>query len=102
MWEEKGDFSNEGVVIIHRCGENGQNDVAVCCPSRGEECTVEIDYYGSRLIEVEIKVALIDISNMQIYMYNIHANNESRRGRIRQYMYVRERKYCIERKDQIM
>ena len=41
-WKEEGDFTSEGVRIIHTGGENGQNGVAVLVEEKIARSIVEI------------------------------------------------------------
>src|SRR6218665_3732738 len=60
-WKEEGDFTSEGVRIIHTGGENGQNGVAVLVEEKIARSIVEIERYGSRMIKVKIKAEPVDI-----------------------------------------
>src|SRR6218665_3696906 len=53
-WKEEGDFTSDGVRIIHTGGENGQNGVAVLVEEKIARSIVEIERYGSRMIKVKI------------------------------------------------
>src|SRR6218665_44051 len=67
-WKEEGDFTSEGVRIIHTGGENGQNGVAVLVEEKIARSIVEIERYGSRMIKVKIKAEPVDIVIIQVYM----------------------------------
>src|SRR6218665_3762395 len=66
-WKEEIDFTSEGVRIIHTGGENGQNGVAVLVEEKIARSIVEIERYGSRMIEVKIKAEPVDIVIIQVY-----------------------------------
>src|SRR6218665_2680937 len=67
-WKEEGDFTSEGVRVIHTGGENGQKGVAVLVEKKIARSIVEIERYGSRMIEVKIKAGPVDLVIIQVYM----------------------------------
>src|SRR6218665_1308157 len=67
-WKEEGDITSEGVRIIHTGAENGQNCVAVLVEEKIARSIVEIERYGSRMIEFKIKAEPVDIVIIQVYM----------------------------------
>src|SRR6218665_3964594 len=75
-WKEEGDFTSEGVRIIHTGGENGQNGVAVLVEEKIAISIVEIERYGSRMIKVKIKAKPVDIVIIQVYMTTTNHEEE--------------------------
>jgi len=67
-WKEEGDFTSDGIRIIHTGGENSQNGVAVLVEEKIARSIIKIERYGSRMIEVKIKSEPVDIVIIQIYM----------------------------------
>lgn len=67
-WREEGDFSSDGIRIIHTGGENGQSGVAILLEEHLARSIAKIERYGSRMIEVKIKAEPMDIVIIQIYM----------------------------------
>ena len=67
-WKEEGDFTSDGIRIIHTGGENSQNGVAVLVEEKIARSIIKIERYGSRMIEVKIKAEPVDIVIIQIYM----------------------------------
>jgi len=66
-WKEERDFTSDGVRIIHTAGDNGQNSVAIQV-QKIARCRVEIERYGSRMIEFKVKAEPVDIVIIHIYM----------------------------------
>src|SRR5688572_6729052 len=66
-WKEEGDFSSDGIRIIHTGGENGQSGIAILLEEHLARSIAKIERSWSRMIKVKIKAEPMDIVIIQIY-----------------------------------